>query len=185
MLVWLIMPDMQKPSVREFMEKLYLEQRELMYIVARRYVRSAADVDEVMMESLLRLLDKHEKLTTLDCNMLKAYVVSTVKNTAINYVKRNAHEQPHADDGIIENIASQSESDEGLLADERAQTVRKALAELQPADRMALEMKYFLEYDDCRIAHELGVKPDSVRQRLRRARNRLHTILSNGGFDDE
>ena len=33
---------------REFLERLYMENRELMYVVARRYASSAADVDDIV-----------------------------------------------------------------------------------------------------------------------------------------
>ena len=46
-------------------------------------------------------------------------------------------------------------------------------------------MKYFLEYDDAAIAEYMGVKQDSVRQMLRRARRRLALEMEDYENDEQ
>ncbi len=52
----------------------------------------------------------------------------------------------------------------------------KILALLSNSDRNILIYKYFLNYNDSQIAALIGVKPDSVRMALTRARRKVREL---------
>lgn len=51
---------------REFLERLYMENRELMYVVARRYASSAADVDDIVSAGITRLISHVQELMDME-----------------------------------------------------------------------------------------------------------------------
>lgn len=158
---------------REFIEKLYLDNHELMYVVARRYARDEADVDDIVSTSVMKLIAHVQKLMSLECHACRAYVVITVKHAGIDHVRCLRRTATNTDKDLIENIPIICDFDGGILSDERLHQLRSALKYVGERNRQLLEMKYFLEYDDETIAKYMDVKPESVRQMLRRARMRL------------
>ena len=170
---------------REFLERLYMENRELMYVVARRYAGSAADVDDIGSAGITKLVSHVQKLMDMECHVLKAYVVITVKHAGIDHARRARREMPHTGEGLIENVKADGDVDAGLIGDERLCRLRDALGKISEKDRTLLEMKYFLEYDDATIAEYMNVKQDSVRQMLRRARRRLALEMEDYENDEQ
>jgi RNA polymerase sigma-70 factor (ECF subfamily) len=65
-----------------------------------------------------------------------------------------------------------------LLADERRQLVRRAMARLGPRDAEILLLKYHEDWSYLDLARRLGVSPSAVQARLHRARNRLRAALA-------
>lgn len=169
---------------REFLERLYMENRERMYVVARRYASSAADADDIVSAGITKLISHVQKLINMERHALKAYVVITVKHAGIDHARRARRELPHTGEGLIENVKADGSVDVGLIVNERRYRLRDALKKLSERDRTLLEMKYFLEYDDAAIAEYMGVKQDSVRQMLRRARKRFAAEMEDYEHDD-
>jgi len=65
-----------------------------------------------------------------------------------------------------------------LLAEERREQVRRALALLVPRDAEILLLKYTEHWNYHQIAHHLGVSHSAVEARLHRARRRLREELA-------
>jgi RNA polymerase sigma-70 factor (ECF subfamily) len=84
-----------------------------------------------------------------------------------------------ADAGIVSHSTSRRASPGRLLHEkQRAETLRRALSELEPADRELLEMRYVLGLKAGEIAHVLGaVASDTISQRIVRLVRRLHGRL--------
>jgi RNA polymerase sigma-70 factor (ECF subfamily) len=65
-----------------------------------------------------------------------------------------------------------------LLADERRQMVREAIARLQPRDAEILLLKYTQDWNYNQLAARLGISHAAVETRLHRARARLRNELA-------
>jgi len=70
---------------------------------------------------------------------------------------------------------------EKLLAKEKRGLLRAVLAELAPADREVLTLRYALDYDMKTIAEVLGINSEAVYMRMTRARQRLAARLTELG----
>lgn len=57
-----------------------------------------------------------------------------------------------------------------------AQEMEDLLARLEPKDREVLELSVLLEFDGQELAERLGIAPGASRQRLHRAKARLHAL---------
>lgn len=160
---------------REFMLKLYQEYRGLMFSTAEKFISDPDEREDVVQDSLERLLRHADALHWKDRPVQAAYVVQTVRNTAINHLRKRDLERRHIgftgeDEGLPEPDALTLE--ELMDIRERGAHMREILAELSETDRLLLTDKYILGYSDAELAEELGVKPNSIRMMLTRARRR-------------
>ncbi|NLG24631.1 MAG: sigma-70 family RNA polymerase sigma factor, partial [Clostridiales bacterium] len=148
---------------------------------ARKVLMRGDDCDDVVSEALVRLIDKIELLKTLDCYTQKAYVVSAVRNTAINWIIRRDRRAKHAfladDDAFCRLPSGDDGPDDCLMRLEDQEAVKRAVRRLSERDRLALTMKYFDELPDAVIARTLGVGVSSVRPLLMRARRRMREAI--------
>ena len=181
----MMLSAMDSPDDREFIRSLYEEYEKLLFATALKTAPTFHDAEEIVQESLVRLIPKAATLRGLERCTLTAYVVSTVRNTSFNLIrKRNrqrAATQP-LEDAHLENTPQPGLSfDELLIAAENRHRLADAWQYLTEADRMVLEGRYFLELSDDELARQFGCKPGSIRVKLTRARrNALKIMLEKG-----
>ena len=73
---------------RNYMITIYEQYQWLMLVVARRYVQSQYDQEEIISEACMALIKNIPTLRTLEGKKLPAYIVTTVKNKAYDYLNR-------------------------------------------------------------------------------------------------
>ena len=159
---------------RDFMEHLYLEYNSLMYSEANKIVGSQWDAEEVVQTVVEKLINHIDKLRALPRDNRVNYIITAVVNCSLDCVSKGkslvftdidtecaeiAEEYPHLDDA--------------LLTEANKATLFAAWQRLSEKDRYLLRSKYILDMPNGQIAEALGIKPDSVRTLLTRARNAL------------
>lgn len=171
---------------RAFMTKIYLDNHRLMYKKALSVLGDAQSAEDVVGDACIALIGKIPLIRQMDCYTLRAYIVSTVRNTAINLIARRSRQAGHAylsdqapelEDGNIQQPLDL------MIRREDVEALKEAIRRLEPRDRQVLTMKYFDEMSDREIAGVLGIGADSVRSCLMRARRRVQDKLkerSNG-----
>lgn len=160
---------------REFMLKLYQEYRGLMFSTAEKFISDPDEREDVVQDSLERLLRHADALRWKERPVQAAYVVQTVRNTAINHLRRKDVENRRTgapEDGRELPEPRSLTLEELMDIRERGAHIREILAGLTETDRLLLTGKYILGYSDAELAEEVGVKPDSIRMMLTRARRR-------------
>lgn len=174
-----VMAAMDDPQERDFMTQLYLEYEKLLFSTAWKFTTSRYDAEEIVQSSLERLIKKVSVLQRLERCTLAAYIVSTVRNTALNHLRKadrirrteaDIDRQPEADE-------AQLSLDDMLILRENRRTIAAAWPDVPEGDRLLLEGKYLLELSDGELAALAGCKVDSVRMKLTRARRRAMKIM--------
>lgn len=176
-----------QPGTRAFMLRLYETHHRAMYIQAYRVTREWGALDDIVQEACVKLMAKTDILTQLECHALKAYVVLTVRNTAINYVKARARRRAHvADvpDEALDRAEAPGAVDGQMIRQSDIDSVRRAIERLPEKAKEILDLKYRQNLPDGEIAKILGIKQASVRQAVSRAREKLKAILLEGGAFD-
>lgn len=174
-----VIAAMDDPQDRDFLTQLYLEYEKLLFSTAWKFTASHHDAEEIVQSSLERLIKKVSTLRRLERCTLTAYIVSTVRNTAINYL-RKAERIRLAETDIDEQpemAAPQLSMDDLLILRENRQKIAAAWSYISETDRLLLEGKYLLGMSDSELATQLGCKPDSVRMKLTRARRKAMKIM--------
>lgn len=175
------------PSDRAFIMEIYQQFYRLMFSTARKYCMDSDVCEEVVQESLLKLIKKAKTLRSMQQSVLASYIVSTTRNTAIDYLKsrdkRNAHNSSLEDEAFSDLEAPNIPLDELMYLVERKEYLAKVFDQLSAEDRQLLEGKYFFDYSDSDLAKMLGCKKSSIRMKLTRARRRVLKLVEKEGDD--
>ena len=155
-----------------------------MYWQAYKVIHTSQDLDDIVNDACIALIRKISLLRTLDCNILRAYLISTVKNTALTYLRRQKHARAENGDEVIANLPSpEPDLDDSLLREAAIHELMISIEKLPELDQDILRMKYIDDLSDKEIGTILGMKYETVRSRLSRARQRAYKIMK-GGLDD-
>lgn len=161
---------------REFILKLYCDYNRLMYFVASKCLSDHFTCEEVVQDTVLKLILKIPLLRTLDEKALAAYVSVAVRNTAYSQLRKQSKEQkiflPWNEE--MEYILAQDVSpEENLILLEQKHAFMRIWQELEQEDRFLLEGRYILRYTDRELAEGIGCQPNSVRMKLTRTRRKV------------
>jgi len=149
-----------------------------LYRVAYSVLRNAADAEDAVQETYLRVLRHRDSLTEI--REPRVWLVRIVWNVVLDR-KRRSKTRPETDD--IDDIARLLPA-AGLTAEERVAssqhhaTVLRAVEQLPEKEQRVLILSAFEELSSVEIAQVLGTTESTVRSRLFRARNLLSTLLS-------
>jgi len=169
---------------RVFFQKFYESHKGFFFYIARQYAATQSDCEDLVQESLVRLMNNIPTLMTLTPNKTAKYIALTVKTAYLDLEKRRYHANEIAtEDTLLSHLLEQD-----ILSydSEAISTAVLSLKESLPArDWMVLEGKYIIGYGQDELAELVGVSPDSLRMILSRARKKAKAILlscdANGG----
>jgi len=170
---------------RAFFQSFYEEYKGFLFYIANQYVPGASDCEDIVQDSILRLMANVERLKTLNPGTAAKYIALTVRSAYLDAEKRKSRQQEiPTEDSVLELLLEQDPSpshqpDNAILAELKESLSKK--------DWMVLEGKYILGYSQEELGHLIGVAPDSIRMILHRARGKARTILlsDNGGESRE
>lgn len=174
----IIFSTMEDTDDCAFMESLYFEYVNLLYRISKKYIQDDAAAEDAVHDAFVKLIPKVSLLRELDCCRLRAYLVSTIRNTAISSAKKLKEEHskktPEDFSEAVADIPDRGVSPEdALLLRERQNEFSAILQTLAPKDRYLLEAKYYYQLTNQEIADIFQVKPASVRSMLTRARRKV------------
>lgn len=170
---------------RLFMERLYTENHIIMFKMARSLTSSNQDADDVVSNACLSLIKKISLLRTLECNILQAYIVSTVKNAAFSFHRKKKMSKEVFDEDELCKIPA-DESDEPYfkaLENSSIEKIMLAIRKLPENQQTVIRMKCFEKLSFAEISRELGENETTVRSWLFRARKKLKALLKEVGYE--
>ena len=170
----------ESDSDRAYMTQLYLQHRALMLKTAWRFSRVRADVEDIVSESCTSLIENINTIRSLECNTLRAYVVTTVRNTAIDFCRKQQRTNArflHVDGEVTAHMADAESVEKKILLRDEIDRIKKALQELPERECDVLRLKYQKSLSDREIAEIVGLAESSVRKYVERARKHLKAAV--------
>ncbi|MBX7074217.1 MAG: sigma-70 family RNA polymerase sigma factor [Pirellulales bacterium] len=169
--------DSERPTI-DWPAELARHDRWLRTVVAAR-LRERAAVDEVLQEVRVAALAQRSPLRDADriapwlyrLAVLQSLVYRRGRGRSRKLAAGYAMRAEHAGREPLDPL-------DWLMADERRQLVREALAELPRRDTEILLLKYTENWSYHEIAAHLGTSHSAVEARLHRARTRLRERLA-------
>ena len=167
-------------SDREFMSRVYTQYQWLMYDTIKHVVGDHWSTEDVVQTTLVKLIDKLEKLKSLDDRHMVHYIITACKHTAYNEVRRHTRHPVFSIDEdcsfgdelhLVHNMESH------LIHEEDLQRMANIWGKLDERSRFALEARNILEKTDEEIAESLDIAPSSVRMVLTRARRKAFDLM--------
>lgn len=169
---------------QEFLETLYKSYQAQMYAIASRYTQVQQDREDIVHDSVERLCRKVQKLRHLPQYALAAYIMITVRNTALNFQAHqsviNHHTTPL--NITLDCFSSQTPPPEKMLEiKEGKEALKRVWHLLSQQDRELLYQKYILRESNEELAKQYHCQKDSVRMLLFRARQRALSLMEKEG----
>ena len=121
MMLPLVIAVMPEGADRDYMEWLFMEHHRLMMVTAFGIVPQSADADEIVSDSLIALYKKIDKLRGMEKNALRLYIVSTVRNTSLNYLKKHQRMNSqflHMPDAVICQVPGRDNTEGKIVLSE-------------------------------------------------------------------
>ena len=170
--------DLARAQVEEAtLEALVSQYASALYRVAYSVLRNAADAEDAVQETFLRVLRHRDTLD--EVRDQRVWLIRIVWNIVLDR-KRRAKTRPETDD--VEELARVLPS-AGLSAEQFAAAaqhhahVLSCVDKLPTKERQVLMLSAFEELSSVEIAGVLGITESSVRSRLFRARNLMAEML--------
>ena len=186
-MITLLTAQLDHPDDQEFMIQLYEEFAGLMFSVAGQYISNWSDQEDIIQDSLVSLMKKIDFLRTKNRCILVSYIVSTIRNTSINHLrKQNKAVLPFSAFGQSETPPREFSADELAMLVERKDEMHRIWDCLSERDRFLLSGRYLYGLSDREMAEQLGCKADSIRMLLSRARKTaLHLLTTEERKEEE
>jgi RNA polymerase sigma-70 factor (ECF subfamily) len=134
-------------------------------------VHDAAAAEDICQEAMLATVRRIHRFDRR--RPLAPWLHRIVVNRSLDWLRAHQRRAEVAADAVADAPARE---DEGLPHD-----LLGALAALDPSDRAVVVLRHLLDYDSGEIGRALGMPPATVRTRLRRALDRLRTVLEEEG----
>lgn len=157
--------------------------RRAMLAIAQQIVRNPTDAEDVVQDAFLRAFEALPQLS--DLNRFGAWLHSITRNRALRYYKSAGRYQPQEDMEPYLNRGGDTSAEDPAHIVEREltqQAIREAIQELPDDFRSVIELYYWAEMPQKRMAEFLSVPLTTVKWRLHKAKELLKTILERQGY---
>lgn len=168
---------------RDFLSQLYEQYYPVMKKKAYAITHDYNVVDDLINDAFIKLIDKVSILRSLDCCKRASYIVHTVRNISLNYVKRreanNKKRFLGKEDDVLDSLLdTAATAEDSYLRREESRELGQAISRLSERDRDLLYNKYNLELSNKEISELMDIPVNNIRQYLVRARRRAWKVLN-------
>lgn len=157
----------------------YEQYRGFLCHTAWKYSQSEGDCDDLIQETMVRLLRNADTLRQLTHNQRCAYIHMTVRSVYTDRVKSPRELELPVSDGDMERLSRDSARSSHEDWVDVKWDIEILKGRLSERDWQLLQMKYIAGLSDGEIAEKIGCIPGSVRTLLLRVRSRARELLSN------
>jgi RNA polymerase sigma-70 factor, ECF subfamily len=157
---------------------LYDESSQLAYTVAMRILQDDADASEVVLDVYKQVWDAAGRFDE-QRGSAAAWIILLARSRATDRRRfRTARMRTAAKVEQLDDVVSPQPTPESLaMTSQSGRSVMRALAEVPPEQRQALELAYFAGLSHSEIADRLGQPLGTVKTRIRLAVGRLRELL--------
>ena len=157
------------------LESLFRATYERMCHVARSYVKSAADAEDIVEETFLKLWAHRDRISVR--GSVNSYLSTAVRNTALNFLARQRAEAKYVALAPQEEFwgatLAMNDGESRIREQERAERVRRAIDALPARARETYCLYYQRRLTYAQIAEVMGVSVRTVEAQLVRCVRKL------------
>ncbi len=152
----------------EFFVSIYQEYKSVMHIVANRVLKDELSAEDAVHNAFINVAKHITTLRALEKKALKYYLLKTVRNSAIDIIKKTSKEIS------VENIyAETDEAIDKIDSFGDRSLIIAIINELPPIYKTAIYYYFVLGIPETEIARMLGMNVNTVRQQVLRGRRRF------------
>ena len=165
MLIYLSLLDSEE-EISKF-ELIYNTYKKQMYYTANNILKDSHLAEDAVHNAFLRIINNLEKIEDINSHKTKGLIVIIVKNVSIDIYRKNKKERDNTI--FIDDLDEINKNDIGDL--------EIAISKLPENYKQVFLLKFSHELTDNEISEILDIKPDNVRKRISRGREKLKNIL--------
>lgn len=176
----MVIMTMEDEDNREYMTRLYRDYQALMLKTAWEYSQDSGTVEDIVSDSCVSLIKHLNQLKAMDKPALRAYIVITVRNKALDDLRRQALRRKKfvtMDENTLDSLEETTSFERKLSLRQEMETVREAIANLPADEQDVLRMKFFRHMTDKEIAARMEIAENRVRVLIMRSRKKLKQML--------
>lgn len=181
---FLMLQMIENEEERSRMAAFYLQYHKLLKKKARDIMQKFGLKDETDLsgdfvhDAMAKIMQNMNTVMSFNDYQLLAYASKTVQSCVIDYCRKIIKDQKtmHEKEILEDALELSNDPFKDVGESDPITSLGKILALLSNSDRNILIYKYFLNYNDSQIAALIGVKPDSVRMALTRARRKVRKL---------
>lgn len=160
---------------RSLVERLYYEYRSRMFAIAYSILQNPHDAEDAVENTAIKIIKYIREFIDIPCNKTEALIVLYTKSSAIDiYRKRTKSPMLTIDNEDAPDVADDSESlEDFVLSIDFVDKLKTHIESLRPQFREVFIYKYYYEKSNREIAELLQINENTVRSRLKRARDML------------
>ena len=162
--------QIENEADRDFMADLYERYRRLMLSEIYKLIHDPWVAEDLMQDTVVKLIDKVDLLKTMNIKRLSAYVVTAAKNGARDYLRKAARNTVDLFEDMEDTVPDEMELEDFVIRLDITRRMKEIWPKLPVDTQELLERKYILGQDNEEIAKVFGIRPASVRMKLTRAR---------------
>lgn len=172
----------QNEEDREFVTRIYLEYRALMYKTAYKYCsHNKHDTEDAVSEAIVRICKYPQALRRVPETELPAYLVTVVSNVC-RAENRKKHPLNFQYDDQLDTLAETAQDPyESIFDHADAVSLLQSFNTLSERDKELIRMRHIdqMSYDE--MAKQLHMKSGALRTALSRAKQRMRQSIRKGG----
>jgi len=153
-------------------QRVYRQLVDRVFRVVRGVLRSNAEAEDVTQDAMLTVLTSLARYSPRSDARFATWVTSIALNTARRRFRRRRPELTETGD-LPDVVDDNAEPERDVDTSRERAALLRALAELAPAEREIVSLRYGAELNASEIAEVLKLEPANVRKILERLRERL------------
>ena len=159
--------------------------RRAMLAVAQQIVQNPTDAEDVVQDALLRAFEALPQLG--DLNRFGAWLHSITRNRALRYYKNNSRYEPRENmEPDLNRVSDTAATDPANILELELlrEAVREVISELPNDYQAVIQLYYWADMPQKRIAEFLSLPLTTVKWRLHKAKELLKTLLEKRGYGE-
>ena len=171
-----ILATIENESDKDKCVTLYEKYKGLMMHIALQSTRSQHLAEDMVSESMIKIIKHLDKIYSLDCYQQQQYIVLIVKNTCLDYFKKANRNQAESIDALDEDyritIADETATNplDDLLIKDGYEAIVSAIKALPDTYKDVAYLYFVHEHNYHEIAKILNISYDNAKMRLSRAK---------------
>jgi RNA polymerase sigma-70 factor (ECF subfamily) len=157
------------------LEALYRRHARAVYSLSFRMLGEGAAAEEVVQECFLKLWRRPE-LYQPGRGKVLSWLLGVTHHRAVDQLRRRRLEQRHTVNGEVDSPSGVGDPEQHVWGRFQVEAVARALADLPPSQRVALELAYLRGMTQAEIAAYLGEPLGTIKTRMRLAMQKLRDM---------
>lgn len=190
-MLFFVLMTVESEDDRSFLIDLYQQHYRLLVKEAGKLLHNHHDAEDVVQDFFAYVASHIKKFREIECCRMRYFLVMCIRRRSIDALRKRGTIKKHII-GSIDNEKYAFEYEDTDMNIENVALDRLEVSEMKKAflkipEKMQniLEYKYLLKMSDREIARVLGIRTNSVRQYLTRARRAVYQTYQENGYEKE